>query len=357
MLFSGSWGDGRLSFDSRAEAVDFERAIGETGWRFDATQEVSLRFGSAGFHVTPAIAYRQTNYRLDETPAAAAQSLSRGLPVGSLDAGMRFERSAGREGSWIQTIEPRLLYVHIPYEDQSAFPVFDTILPEFNLVQLFSKYEFVGGDRVADANRTSFGLTTRLFGARSGRERISATLGQTRYREPRRVLLPDETSVDSTASNYVMRLDIGISNNWLVNFGYQWNGETKETVRFETGFEYQPAEGTLFGFGYRMREGLLEQGDLAMLWPVGDRWRLIGGYSYSLLEDKTLERRAGLEYEACCWLIRVQSHSYIVRSSGQTDNTVSIQFELKGLGGRGAAPDELLGRAILGQARYEQSRY
>jgi LPS-assembly protein len=103
-----------------------------------------------------------------------------------------------------------------------------------------------------------------------------------------------------------------------------------------------------------MRKGVLEQADLSVLWPVGDRWRLLGAYSYSLLEDQTLERLAGLEYEACCWLVRVLSQSYIVRSTGQTDTTVSFQFELK-LGGRAAGPDELLGRGILGPPRYDQS--
>jgi LPS-assembly protein len=355
MLFRGRWGDRMLAFDSYAEAVSFDHTIGDTGWRFDATQELSLRFGNAGYYVTPAIGFRQTNYRLDATPLSPERTFSRGLPVGSLDAGLRFERMTGGERRWVQTIEPRLLYVNIPFEDQSTFPVFDTVLPEFNLIPLFSKYEFVGGDRGADADKVSFGLTTRLIGAASGRERLAATIGQTRYREPRRVLLPDETAVDSTQSNYVLRLDIGLSNNWLLDFGYQWNGETEETVRTETGFEYRPNARTLFGFGYRMREGVLEQGDLSMLWPVADRWRLIGGYSYSLLENKTLERLSGLEYEACCWLVRILSHSYIVRSTGQTDNTISLQFELKGLGNRPATPEELLGRDILSAHRYEQS--
>jgi len=355
MLFAGSWGDNLVVFDSYAEAVDFEHAVGDTGWRFDATQELSLRFGNAGYHMIPAVGFRQTNYRIDATPVATERTISRGLPVGSLDAGLRFERSTRGERSWIQTIEPRLLYVNVPFEDQSTIPVFDTVLPEFNLVQLFSKYEFVGGDRVADANRTSFGLTTRLIGASSGRERLSATIGQTRYREPRRVLLPDETTVDSTVSNYVAQLNVGLSNDWLLDVGYQWDGETEETVRSEIGFEYRPNADSLFGFGYRMREGFLEQGDLTVIWPVGDRWRLLGGYSYSLLEHQTLERIGGLEYEACCWLVRVLSQSYIVRSTGQTDTTVSLQFELKGLGNRSVRPEELLGRGILGPPRYEQS--
>ena len=354
MLFAGSWGDGLVVFDSYAEAVDFEHTAVDTGWRFDSTQELSLRFGNAGFHVTPAVGFRQTNYRIDATPVAPERTISRGLPVGSLDAGLRFERSTRGERSWIQTIEPRLLYVNIPFEDQSTIPVFDTILPEFNLVQLFSKYEFVGGDRVADADRTSFGVTTRLIGASSGRERLSATIGQTRSREPRRVLLPDETAVDSTASNYVARVDVSLSNKWLLDVGSQWDGETEHTVRSEIGFEFRPNADSLFGFGYRMQEGFLEQGDLSVIWPVGDRWRLLGGYSYSLLENQALERLAGIEYEACCWLVRFLSQSYIVRSTGQTDTTLSLQFELKGLGNRSVRPEELLGRGNLGPPRDEQ---
>jgi LPS-assembly protein len=355
MLFAGSWGDGLVGFDAYAEAVDFEHTVGDTGWRFDTTQELSFRFGNAGYHITPAVGFRQTNYRIDATPLSPERSIRRGLPVGSVDAGLRFERMTRGERSWIQTIEPRVLHVNVPFEDQSTIPVFDTILPEFNLVQLFSKYEFVGGDRVADANRTSFGLTTRLIGASSGRERLSATIGQTRYLEPRRVLLPDETMVDSNVSNYVARLDVSLSNNWLLGVGSQWDGETEDTVRSEIGFEFRPNAESLFSFGYRMQKDFLEQGDLSVIWPVGDRWRLLGGYSYSLLEKQTLERLAGLEYEACCWVVRLLSQSYIVRSTGQTDTTFSLQFELKGLGNRSVRAEELLGRGTLGPPRNDQS--
>lgn len=347
MLFQGRWGDRVIAFDSTIEAVDFDRSIGVTGWRVDSTQELSLRFARAGMYLTPAIAMRQTAYRIDDAAPGLDRSPSRDLPVTSLDSGLRFERDAGRSRSWIQTVEPRLLYIRIPYEDQSDLPVFDTILPDFNLVQLFSKYQFVGGDRVADTDRVSVGVTTRLIESESGRERVSATIGQTRFREPRRVMLPDETDSDSTRSNYVAELGVTLSDKWNLDVGYQWSGETEETVRAETRFEFRPAGDRLFGVGYRMRKDVLEQGDLSMIWPVGERWRVIGQYSYSVLENKPLERFAGLEYEACCWRIRVTSRRYIIRSTGQTDDSISIQLELKGLSERSATPEELLGRGIL----------
>jgi LPS-assembly protein len=353
MMFAGRWGDSIVGFESTAEAVDFDRVVGETGWRLHSTQELKLRFGQPGFYLTPAVGFMQTNYRIDAPGPGIDRSPSRGLPITSLDSGLRFEREAGGSRTWIQTIEPRLLYVNVPYEDQSNLPVFDTILPDFNLVQLFRKYQFVGGDRVADTNRVSVGMTSRLIDTASGRERVSVTFGQTRFREPRRVMLPDVAATDSRRSNYVAELFVGLSPNWNLDVGYQWNGESTETVRAETRFEYRPKDDRFFGIGYRMRKNLLEQGDLSMVWPVGNRWRVIGQYSYSLLEKEPLERLAGIEYEACCWRLRLTSRRYIVRSTGETDDTISIEFELKGLARRGATPEELLGRGILGYRRFD----
>ena len=91
----------------------------------------------------------------------------------------------------------------------------------------------------------------------------------------------------------------------------------------------------------------------AQTFPARHSWRLIGQYSYSLLEEKPLERFAGIEYEACCWRIRLTSRHYIVRSTGDTDETISIQLELKGLSQRSATPEELLGRGILSYRRLE----
>jgi LPS-assembly protein len=354
MVFSGDWGDRLLDFESSAEAVKFDRSIGDTGWRVDSIQKLSLRFGRSGYYITPAVGFRQTNYRIDATPGSPARSLSRGLPVTSIDAGLRFERTVTGDRSWIQTIEPRVLYVRVPYEDQSELPVFDTILPDFNLVQLFREYLYVGGDRVADTNQISVGMTTRLIESASGRERVSATVGQTRYRNPRRILLPGESPGESTRSNYVAEVSVNLSPMWNLDVGYQWNGETRKTVRSETRFEFRPEEDRLFGFGYRQRKGLLEQGDVSIIWPIGEHWRLIGQYSYSLLEKKPLERLSGIEYEACCWRLRVTDRRYIVRSTGQTDSSIALQFELKGLSRDRTTPEQLLGRGILQSQRRNQ---
>jgi len=348
VLFEGTWRRNLVGFDSNAELVNFDRNIGTTGWRFDTTQEVSLNLARRGMYLTPAMAWRQTNYWLDDTQPGSDETLTRGLPIASIDAGMLFERESRKRSRFLQTLEPRILYVNVPFEDQSALPVFDTIMPDFNLIQLFRKYQFVGPDRISDTDQLSFGVTTRLIDGNTGRERLSATLGQTRYLSPQRVSLPDQAPNESSASDYVAEVAMNLSTAWALNVGYQWNSETDSTARAETRFEYRPQADRLFGLGYRYRRGLLEQGDLSLVWPVSERWRLIGRYSYSLLESEPLEQFVGWEYEACCWSLRVIGRQYVSRRTGETDSAISIQLELKGLSGGARSPEEFLDRGILG---------
>lgn len=352
MLFHGRWLKSVLGFESTTELVSFDRNVGTTGLRFDSTQELSLRFARGGMYLTPAVALRQTNYWLNEPAAGGDDALSRSVPISSLDAGLEFERST-RHSGWLQTLEPRLLYVHVPYRDQSELPVFDTIVPDFNLVQLFRKYRYVGPDRIADTDQVSFGITTRFIDTGTGRERLAATLGQTRYLSEQQVSLPDQPANDANASDYVAELGVNMTDKWNMDLGYQWNSTTDSTARVESRFEYRPQRDRLFGFGYRYRPDLLEQGDLSLVWPVGDRWRMIGRYSYSLLERKPLEQFFGWEYESCCWRLRVVSRRYVSRRTGETDSSISFQLELKGLGQRAASPEELLDRGILGYRRFE----
>jgi LPS-assembly protein len=349
MVFGGRWLGRLIMFDSNTELVNFDRNVGTTGWRLDSTQEVSLRFARAGMFLTPAIALRQTNYWIDDPAPGEDDLLTRGLPIGSLDMGMKFERNTTRgRRAWVQTLEPRLLYVRVPFEDQSNLPVFDTILPDFNLIQLFRKYQFVGPDRVADTDQLSFGVTTRLVDAENGRERLTATLGQTRYLNPQLVALPGAAPTDTDASDYVAEVGIGVRDSWALDLGYQWNSETSSTARTETRLEFRPKDDRLFGIGYRYRRGSLEQGDVSLVWPVAQRWRIIGRYSYSFLDKERLEDFFGWEYEACCWRLRMVNRNYVSRRTGETDSSISLQLELKGLSQRVTAPDDLLDRGILG---------
>ena len=66
MVFAGRWLGPRIGFDAVTELVSFDRNVGVTGWRLDSTEEFSMRFARSGMYLTPAVAWRQTNYWLDQ---------------------------------------------------------------------------------------------------------------------------------------------------------------------------------------------------------------------------------------------------------------------------------------------------
>jgi len=353
LQIDGRWTGDLFTFESTNELVLFDRNIGVTGWRLDATEELGLSLERPGMYLKPAVAIRHTDYWLSNVGSGLEDRFSRTLPVGSIDAGLIFEREAGRDGNRIQTIEPRMLYVRVPFEDQSDLPVFDTIAPDFNLVQLFRKYQYVGADRIADSDQVSLGMTTRFIDANTGEQKFEATIGQTRYLSAQTVSLPGMPPATADASDYIAEIAANVSDAWRLRVDYQWNSETNETARTEMSVQFAPEAGRLAGFSYRRREGLLEQGDISVVWPMGPRWRLIGRYSYSFLDEEPLDRFLGWEYEACCWRLRVIGRRYISRRSGESDSSISVQLQLKGFSDEGDPPEMLLDRGILGYRRIE----
>ncbi len=356
-LIAGNWRRNAFRLVSRNELVRFDRKLGVTGWRLDLEEEASLELRRPGMFLTPSLALRQTNYWLDRESVErfgfglfGETKDSRTLPVAGLDAGLTFERTAPARG-WVQTIEPRVLYVHVPFEEQSHLPVFDTAEPTFNFVQLFRKYRYLGTDRIADTDQLSVGVTTRLIDLATGRERLAGTLGQTRYLSPQRVTLRQKSFALASGSDYIAEVAVSLQPSWRLGLGYQWDTEAAETSRTEAQFEYRPGQDRMLGFSYRYQENILEQGDFSIAWPAGGAWKIIARANYSFLDEKPLERFIGLEYVSCCWSMQIYSRDYISRRTGESDRSLNVQFLLRGFTDPGQSAESLLERGILGYRR------
>ena len=101
-------------------------------------------------------------------------------------------------------------------------PVFDTITPDINLVQLFRKNRYLGVDRIGDTDQISVGITSRILDVSTGRELMTATIGQTRYFSDRSVTLPGATTETSESSDYIAQLRFLLFKNVNFDFGHQW---------------------------------------------------------------------------------------------------------------------------------------
>ncbi|NNE60127.1 MAG: LPS assembly protein LptD [Woeseia sp.] len=330
-----------------SELTYFYRDTGTTGWRLDAAPQVEWPIERAGWFVTPAVMLRHTQYGLRDTASQVSTNPSRTLPIGTLDAGMFLERTVGGVGL-LQTLEPRIRYVHIPHRDQSDLPVFDTIIPDLNFVQLFRTNRFLGADRVTDTDQLSVGVTSRILNASSGEELVTATIGQALYLSEQGVRLPDQTSDVGESSDYIAEMRFLLYENVNFEFGHQWGTGSNGTTQSEARLQFRPAQDRVLNLAYRFRRGALEQGDLSWSWPLTQRWRFVGRYNYSLRDDKTLEQFYGLEYESCCWGLRLVSRRHISTRDGTRDSSIGLQLVLKGMTSVGTAADKLLERGILG---------
>src|SRR3546814_2666521 len=82
------------------------------------------------------------------------------LPISSLDAGLYFDRNIRFRGDdYVNTLEPRLFYLNVPYRNQDNLPIFDTGPMTFSWGQLFRDNRFSGADRQTDANQLTMAVT------------------------------------------------------------------------------------------------------------------------------------------------------------------------------------------------------
>ncbi|MFZ9052991.1 MAG: LPS-assembly protein LptD [Woeseiaceae bacterium] len=349
LLLRGDWPDRSLGFryGLDGELVNFDRDVGVTGWRLNIAPEVELPIGGPGWFINPAATLDYTRYELSDTPQDQRTDPSRTLPIGSLDMGLILERAMARSNR-IQTLEPRLLYVHIPHRDQTELPVFDTITPDLNLVQLYRRNRFLGVDRIADTDQLSVGVTSRILDISSGKELASATIGQTRYLSESGVLLPGEEFVANETSDYIAELRFLLYENLNFDIGHQWGTAGSGTTRSQARLQYRPAGNKILNLAYRFRRDSLEQGDLSWSWPLSSSWNFVGRYNYSFRDQEALEQFFGLEYESCCWGLRLVSRRHISTRDGTRDSSIGLQLVLKGMASVGTAADKLLERGILG---------
>jgi LPS-assembly protein len=348
--FSGAWprAGGRLTTSLDAEAAWFDRDEGTTGLRLDLAPRIAWALRRPGWYIEPSAAWRMTAYELSEVATDVDDAPDREAPILSLDAGLQFERIAGSRDHLVHTLEPRLRYTYIPFRDQSDLPVFDTALPDLNLVQLFRTNRYVGADRLGDANELAAGLTTRLLNADSGHQFLTATIGQRFYFESPRVVLPGEIPESRNASNMVGEIELTAWRNWSARIAMEWDDEESNTVLGQAGLQYRPRPDAVINLGYRYREGLLEQWDGSFAWRLSPSWQVFARQVYSTKEEKSIDRFAGFEYGSCCWRIRLIGRRYVSNRTGESDNSIMLQLELKGLSSVGTSNDAFLQRGIRG---------
>lgn len=325
-----------------------------TGSRFVAYPSISIPFRESYGFITPKLGMHVSSYQLNDNnyvvggQTVSNNSQTRTLPIFSLDTGLFFDTESNIfDTKYTQTLEPRLFYVYIPYDNQSQLPVFDTGLADLNLTTLFSENQFTGADRVNNANQVSLAITTRLIDEETGIERISATIGERFYFDDQKVTLPGVDATDRRSSDIIAGFTARLSSKWNLDAFWQYDPDATNTSRTNVLARYNPEPGKLLNMGYRYTENFLEQINISGQWPLGKGWYGVGRYNYSIRDKNAIESLAGLEYDAGCW----QARTVVQRVETATANAnygFFFQLELGGLTSIGSNPLNLLRRDIPG---------
>ncbi|MFB3063748.1 MAG: LPS-assembly protein LptD [Gammaproteobacteria bacterium] len=344
----GDTGLSALDWQLDLELVNFYRDTGVTGKRMNVRPGLSFTLGSPSHYLIPSVAWDYTTYDLDDTAPGQERKPTRSMPIFTLDAGLVFERTVKSKRAFVQTLEPRIFYAHIPFRNQDNLPVFDSELPTFNTVELFRANRFIGIDRLGETDQVSIGITTRILDGSQGRQVLSATLGQAFFLSDRQVTLPGQAPLTSSSSQLVAELDLALYRKWNLDLVYQWDPETDATAISQTRVQYLPTQSSVINVMHRFQKGVLEEADFSFVLPFTSRWSLLGRLNYSLRDNATLERLIGLEYKSCCWGLQLVSRKFISRRSGESDSSFILQIELKGLSKIGSRASNVLKNGILG---------
>ncbi|MDE0784994.1 MAG: LPS assembly protein LptD [Porticoccaceae bacterium] len=314
------------------------------------------------------------NYPSQIRPMGVDQNPEVTIPVYSFDTGIFFERSLNWLDGVTQTFEPRLMYLHSGYKDQSVLPDFDTreFTPSYDL--LFRDTRFVGGDRISDDQRLTLGITTKLIDPNSGQEKFRASIAQSVYYADRKIMLSTIPTAEELAgmgrdrSAIALEVAARITNNWRFTSDLVYDDLDNHLEKTGFSARYNDRKKRIFNFTYRytrrtaraydgqLIDQNIKQTNISGLVPLTANLNLVGRWNHDFTNNRELEVFAGFEYHNCCWRTSLFAYRSLRRDDEllfpeeelKARNGFAFKIEFKGLGGSGNRVDKMLNNGIYG---------
>lgn len=279
-----------------------------------------------------------------------ASSVNRTLPKVSVQGGLNFDRNTLWFGdNYTQTLEPVIKYLYIPYTNQDDIGIYDTDNLQQDYYGLFRDKRYSGLDRIADANQITLGVHSRFLSP-SNQETLRLSLGQIIYFEPSRTtLIPGSEPSDNSSSALAFEADANIQKDWYGHTGFQIDTLEGRLNKANAAIEWRPEAQKLVQMNYRYSQATetmvsdVNQVGTKVAWPITDSVSAVGSYYRDMILDRSIESYLGVQYNSCCWGIRLTyqrglQSTYVDDSSGvdrvgEFDTSLRLDFEIKGLGG------------------------
>lgn len=340
-----AWQGEYLNFDIHSELAFFDNSEGDlpraARLHVEPTLSLPLHTPWAEFLAETKILhtqYHQTN--IAGTPLK--EDVSRTLGQVRLYGSVAFEKEANwfREGA-TQTLEPKFQYLYTSYQNQDDIGLYDTNILLNDYYGLFREQEFTGLDRISDKNLMTIGVTTRLMDSLN-REQFRFSVGQIFFFENNRIL--EAVRNDNNRSNFATDLEWNITDRWRAEIEAQVSSNNERVERSSVSLEYRVSDNKLVRIGHRYVRDLsgseINQAGVTVSWDVADNWQWVGRYYRDIDLQRTTESFTGIQYDSCCWSLRVVWQRSLTnrfdalgnQSLEEYDSGVSFNFAFKGMG-------------------------
>lgn len=371
-----------FGWQNRAQIVNFHwpgQSVKVEGFRSLMAPTLNWRLSRPYGYWQNSIHLHASDYRLSQ--AVAQQNLSRLIPLISSDASLIFDR----ESQWFhlpvqQTLEPRVFYLYVPYQNQDSYPLFDTGLYNFTYDQLFRLNRFSGDDRIGDANQMAFALSSRVINMKTGLEWLQLHTGILRYFQNRRLAYCTGincseqmtastiryTSATDAWSPWVSQLQLNFNTYWQARGDLAYDFYAGQVNNASVDVHYQSDQQHILNFFYQYQRALITTSGTGQstlesantigssgAWPLNKHWSLLGTFSYNLAYNHSQSYFVGTQYNSCCFALRVIGGRSLTSVSNTLNPTYStavfFQILFKGLGNIASRdPSELLTTEIPG---------
>ena len=330
-----------ISFNYRTVFTRFDRdqtGLSDSqkvnGDRLIINPSVNIEINRTWGYLKPSFKLWHSSYSLNDQDSSIGSHQSTTLPILEVDSGLYFDRDFEFQSkAYTQTLEPRLYALYVPYQDQSTLPDFDTSELTFTYNSLFRDNRFSGDDRFGDAKQLSLGLTSRVI-SDEGREIVSASIGHAIYFDDRKVRVDANAEpIDNDTSDFASSIIWRPNSRVRALFDATFDAKTLQNSELTLDLKYEEDPNHVIGIRHRFTRDTRKQTTLSYLWPISNNWSSLGLLQYDWLTRKPLDAASGLEYASCCWKTRIVARSQ--NSGTNRENSIALQFVLKGLGGIG----------------------
>lgn len=345
-----------------------------TGGRLTTNADVGYYFSRPWGHFSSEVNWQRLSYDLSGINADIDNPVNQdptafravNVPTYAVDSGLIFARSIHfGDKQLTQTLEPRLMYLYVPYVNQDQLPIFDTSLnTALTYQQLFSHNRFQGSDRIGDTNQISVGLTSRFINADTGSDLLDLSLGQSYYFAPQRVqILPTTPANNNNSSPLIGQLTWQIGQHWNTTTALAYNLRAHAMQTANAALSYHTDNKHIASVTYSSIRNIdsknnvsteLQQVGIGSTWALTPHWQLYGGINYNIQNNNPQTYMYGIQYNSCCWQVRViNSKTYVGLEPNGTSPIYNqqfiVQFVLNGLAELGNSnSQELLSYNIPG---------